>query len=281
MRSSKRQFPNPQISKSPNSLWSSTPTATVTDLGTEFGVCVDESGSTDADVFRGAVEVRAMSAENGTENVVRLTENQSARVRVNEHRVVTVSRSKATPEAFVCRMPQPPRRMAVKVFNTGAGVKEGDPDPHWQIVAASNDPKFQPHAAIVTSARPIGWLDNEAGQSKWISLDAGTAASNGVTYTFRTSFDLAGASPETALLNGWFAVDNHVRAIRLNGHEVSVPDHGYDNSCSRYYRFTARGGFVAGTNILEIEVENGTPGAREPLSPMGVRVDLEATARSK
>ena len=52
---------------------------------------------------------------------------------------------------------------------------------------------------------------------------------NGVVYTFRTSFDLKGMRPSTAVLHGRFAVlDNHVRAIRLNGGEIPVPRHGYE-----------------------------------------------------
>ena len=39
-----------------------TPTAVVTDLGTEFGVEVDKSGATRSYVFRGKVELRAVGA---------------------------------------------------------------------------------------------------------------------------------------------------------------------------------------------------------------------------
>jgi hypothetical protein len=58
-----------------------TPTALVTDLGTEFGVEVSKSGGTSARVFRGAVNVQPAS-DNGEQqcHAVRLTENESVLV---------------------------------------------------------------------------------------------------------------------------------------------------------------------------------------------------------
>ncbi len=59
-----------------------TPTATVTDLGTEFGVEVSEEGNTTSHVFRGSVSV-ALAARSGVEGSRRevvLRESESARV---------------------------------------------------------------------------------------------------------------------------------------------------------------------------------------------------------
>jgi hypothetical protein len=81
--------PNLQISKSPSSSLSTlhsplftikTPTATVTDLGTEFGVEVNKSGATSAYVFRGAVKVHATAHGGEGIQAVRLTENESIHV---------------------------------------------------------------------------------------------------------------------------------------------------------------------------------------------------------
>ncbi len=106
-----------------------------------------------------------------------------------------------------------------------------------------------------------------------------------VTYTFRTTFDLTGASPGTAVLQGRFIADNHVDAIRLNGRHVDVPVHdcggdwrqGYH--FQEFHAFKASSGFVAGTNVLEIVVFNGDddfrPGRR---SPMLCRVELKLSA---
>jgi hypothetical protein len=58
-----------------------TPTATVTDLGTEFGVAVDESGQTESHVFRGRVLLAAVDSSGRRQGRnITLTANESARV---------------------------------------------------------------------------------------------------------------------------------------------------------------------------------------------------------
>jgi hypothetical protein len=58
-----------------------TPTATVTDLGTEFGVAVDKTGLTESHVFRGKVLLAAVGGkERQQEHIVTLAANQSARI---------------------------------------------------------------------------------------------------------------------------------------------------------------------------------------------------------
>ena len=41
-----------------------------------------------------------------------------------------------------------PKSVPIVLFNTGVGLKEGEPDPHWQVVARSDDPKFKPQPAL-------------------------------------------------------------------------------------------------------------------------------------
>jgi hypothetical protein len=57
-----------------------TPTALVTDLGTEFGVEVGKGGDTTSHVFRGSVEVRTISVDETAPRVRVLRANESARV---------------------------------------------------------------------------------------------------------------------------------------------------------------------------------------------------------
>ena len=57
-----------------------TPTATVTDMGTEFGVEVQPSGTTSASVFRGIIEVQPIACNGQRSQAIRLSENQAARV---------------------------------------------------------------------------------------------------------------------------------------------------------------------------------------------------------
>ena len=58
-----------------------TPTATVTDLGTEFGVEVSKEGHTTSHVFRGSVRLQVAAADGKSEGIAQvLHENESARV---------------------------------------------------------------------------------------------------------------------------------------------------------------------------------------------------------
>ena len=87
-----------------------TPTATVTDLGTEFGVEVARSGETISHVFRGSIRMRAIADGNNSPNPrTVLRENESACVQdagrnANDHRYV-ISRTANTPSDFVRTLP--------------------------------------------------------------------------------------------------------------------------------------------------------------------------------
>ena len=242
-----------------------TPTAIVTDLGTEFGVEVERSGTTRSHVFQGRIELRrpgtsvarlrqaARGASKGGGGI-QLGENESATVEASQGRAAKVIRGTgpSSPPVFVRHMPQ---RVPIRVFSTGLGLREGDPDPHWQIVAWSGDPKFKPQAAVVAISL-TAYLENDPARAQWISTARDLPNLPAGRFTFRTTFDLAGASPESAVLQGWFIADNHVDAIRLNGHAVSVPQHRSNPPFDTLHTFTAGSGFVEGTNVLEIEVYN-------------------------
>jgi hypothetical protein len=253
-----------------------TPTATVTDLGTEFGVEVDKAGASKAHVYRGKVEVRVVAGGGGNVKVVSLGPNESARVEAGKQQVVKVVREPGQADGLVREMP---RRIAMRLFNTGVNLNPGDPDPHWQIVARSDDPKFQPRSAAVVNMTNSYWVVNQPDRSQWISLRGGELAyeSDNVVYTFRTAFDLSGMRAVTAILHVRFAADNHIRAMRLNGRPVSVPRHDYEDFAFLQV-FSVRRGFVEGANLLEIDVENTDPAAKSPASFMGLLVELEGSA---
>jgi len=285
------------ISKSPNIQISKfvvrTPTAIITDLGTEFGVEVTETGESQAHVFQGQVEIRladdniSSSAGKGPAakgRVIIINANQSAVVK-KDGKIQTIDITKAAGAgeevagaaaagAFVRQMP---RWVPIKVFNTGIGLKEGDEDPHWQIVARSDQPDFMPQPAVV-SMLPMGmWCGNDPRNSQWISTGEGWQdLPNGVTFTFRTQFELLDALPKSAVLVVRFMADNHVNSIRLNGKELPVPNHEYNHPFTRFTKLTLREGFVRGPNILEIDVFNGVLEKDvNILSPMCFRAELE------
>ncbi len=278
----KSEISNPQ-SLIPNPFFSvRTPTATVTDLGTEFGVEVDRSGATRSHVFQGEVELRVVyglpspsgrgAGGEGRERVIPLRENESARVEAGVGRAVTLTRGTAQASGFARQLP---RRVAIKTFNTGLELKEGDVDPHWQLVARSDQPQLKPQPVVV--AQYEHWEVNVPEHSQWISIPGDLQSiPNNVTYTFRTTFELTGLQPGGAMLRGWFIADNHINAIRLNGQPVAVPEHDY-NFFDRFHQFRTETGFVEGANTLEFDVFNGVPPdvLKYPSGPMGLRVELE------
>ena len=83
-----------------------TPSATVADLGTEFGVEVDERGGTTSYVFRGSVRLQVASADGKAEGVARvLHENQSARVANTGSNRIMVLASSTKPADFIRESP--------------------------------------------------------------------------------------------------------------------------------------------------------------------------------
>ncbi|MEN6451156.1 MAG: hypothetical protein ABFC96_11750 [Thermoguttaceae bacterium] len=258
-----------------------TPTAVITDLGTEFGVEVDKSGATLSQVFRGKVGLRAIGGGEGDAQVIFLEQNESARVERagdQEVKAVKLVRTESRLDRFARQLP---KRMRIKLFNTGIDLKEGEEDPHWHLVARSDDPHFRPRPAVVTTTS-LQWRNNAPYQSQWISLvgDASEVPDLNTVYTFRTTFTLSGMVPSTARIDGQLLVDNFVRAIRLNGHDIPPPEHD-DDCCTVFRKFTMDREFIEGTNVLEIEVVNGSLDNAVKSSPMGLRVELNGSAMSE
>ncbi|MBU4270613.1 MAG: NPCBM/NEW2 domain-containing protein, partial [Planctomycetes bacterium] len=108
---------NPQ-SLIPNPLFSvRTPTAIVTDLGTEFGVEVSGEGATESRVFRGSVKVQVVgdglpspsgrgAGGEGSGQVVVLRANESARVDGGDEPRITVLGASAKTADFTRRIPK-------------------------------------------------------------------------------------------------------------------------------------------------------------------------------
>ena len=253
-----------------------TPTAVVTDLGTEFGVEVDKSGASRAHVFRGRIEVRAVG--NASPQAVSLGENESARIDSGKNRIVSVVHQTGHQHAFVREMP---KSAPIQFFNTGKGLKTGDPDPHWQIVSRSDDPHFKPRPAVVVNPVPANGADNPS-RSQWIAPAADFWLPDDVVYTFRATFDLTGLLPSRAALRGRFIADDMVIAIRLNGRRLKVPLQHEGEPYVHWTNFSANAGFVKGTNVLEIDVLNAnlriSPSERHAMktrSPTYCIVELE------
>jgi hypothetical protein len=98
-------------------------------------------------------------------------------------------------------------------------------------------------------------------------------------YDYRTSFDLTGFDPSTALISGRWSADSQGTDILINGQATghqTVPS----NFASGFSPFTTAGEFLhAGVNTVDFLVNN-SPGTPDyPNNPTGLRVEfLVATA---
>ncbi len=121
--------------------------------------------------FAAPIEVRA--AGGGTAKAVSLRANESARVDSGKGRAAVVVRESRPHRTFVREMP---RLLPIALFNTGVGLKKGDRDPHWQVVARSDDAKFKPRPAVVRGFEADIFLKDDPARSRWLSLAVGDVA---------------------------------------------------------------------------------------------------------
>ena len=91
IRNPKSETSNPQsLIRNPSLFSIRTPTAIVTDLGTEFGVEVDEDGATESHVKQGEVDVRIVDAQDRDKKHERVTAGNAIRIEPKSEKFVAV-----------------------------------------------------------------------------------------------------------------------------------------------------------------------------------------------
>jgi hypothetical protein len=274
-----------------------TPSAIVTDLGTEFGVEVDKDQQTFSYVFHGSVKLHPVAAAGGNEDMV-LKRHEGARVALALGKSRLVERVAIEPGRFARRVR--PTAMPIAVAGTGVNVEAKQPgatwlpDQNWEVVASTGDLAFQAGPARVLDVPKLDWPINLPGRAKWISPCGAwyLFKPSGLTYTFRTTFEIDDGLSETAVLRGAYFVDKEVRAIHLNGvelplAEVVVEPAGADRprfdweKVAEPFRLKIERGFVEGTNTLEFTIQNSDAvGNRDtPLSSFGFCLDLKGSVQ--
>jgi hypothetical protein len=104
-----------------------TPTAMVTDLGTEFGVEVAKSGETTSHVFRGSVRVQRTSADGMVQSDGQeVGENQTVRVEASPGKGQIITLRTFAPSTFVREIPRVTGRAAIRMFDLVDVVAGGD-----------------------------------------------------------------------------------------------------------------------------------------------------------
>jgi hypothetical protein len=151
----------------------------------------------------------------------------------------------------------------------------GADDDNWTVNGGT--------AKVVLEGYPIPpWLGNGP-SSKWISNRADTGevptfdpidGDLGGEYTFSTSFDLTGYAVDGLVYSGFFAVDNWLTDVRLNGTSLGLSLFCFPDESPCFTGFTpiSFGGVVAGVNTLEFLVRNSDFSG----GPMGLRAEISA-----
>ncbi|MBI1375075.1 MAG: hypothetical protein GC159_20340 [Phycisphaera sp.] len=240
-----------------------TPTSIVTDLGTHFGVEVDETGAVEVHVFRGLVVARANGETMA--NGVQLEEGDAWRLSPTAKSATAARTVPVDYRRFGLGVPRD-----LVTFNTGRRIAEGQVDANWMV----REPGGVDASPIVVSHTE--WMPNDPAASQWLAARVAPGASPSMRLIYTTRFNLSGLDPSTGRLKIRFAVDNRVESVRLNGHTFTPPSHPLE-----YRELTAfeiDEGFVEGENVLEFEVLNGE--VQAPENPIALRVELSGTAQT-
>ena len=131
----------------------------------------------------------------------------------------------------------------------GVALALGSTDPHYLDVQSASQAK------VLNNTAP--YFPNNAA-SEWIWENANGLPVN-VTRTFRTTFDLSGFDPTTAIISGLWGVDNTGLSIRLNGNTTGITLPGAPTSnFTQLHAFTINNPawFAGGLNSLEFDVQD-------------------------
>lgn len=163
------------------------------------------------------------------------------------------------------------------IFNTGVDTL-GNPLPNGTVgdlpYVLTSVPGGTTDLQVRTSAGgfPIGpWIGNDS-LSAWIRPNNPDPPNDPAgLYDYRTTFNLMGLNPATAVLIGQWATDDAGVDILINGVSTGNTAAGFTG----WSAFTLSGGFLDGVNTLDFIVSN-SPG--DSGNPTGLRVEMLGTA---
>lgn len=133
------------------------------------------------------------------------------------------------------------------VDNGGNVLPLGSPDSHYKVIETNTN------SFVISDVRGNYMPNNST--SEWIWQNANGSPTN-VTRTFRTTFDLTGFDPSTALISGTWAVDNVGVDILINGVGTghTIP---YGSAAFQLFKpFAITSGFTSGLNTLDFIVRD-------------------------
>lgn len=133
------------------------------------------------------------------------------------------------------------------VDDANLALPGGAADPHFFVLETGDQ-------AVVLSSLWSQWVPNDT-NSAWIGWIDDPFPPTG-TFTYRTTFDLTGYDPSTAVLTGDWAADQFGHIV-LNGVDtgVSLPDGNWDGGQHPNLNpLVVSGGFIDGINVLDFVV---------------------------
>jgi hypothetical protein len=155
------------------------------------------------------------------------------------------------------------------VDNAGMVLPNGVNDPHYAFIAPSpivGAPLVRTSAAGFPIMPSGPWLGDNT-LSRWITPNPASGPVG--TYFVRTTFDLTGFDPSSAMITGMWTTDNNGVNILINGTATgfTTPFKGF----GMFFPFAINSGFVPGLNTLDfVYFEGGVIG--------GLRVQMTGTA---
>lgn len=156
------------------------------------------------------------------------------------------------------------------VDNAGASIGDGSSDGHWTVSSGSAP---NPAKAVNGGTWLFQyWVANTA-SSRWVAPAANEDANPDAPgqYVYTTNFSVT--NPGSLTINGRFATDDALSAIKINGQTVSgVPTGGYGGWTS----FSISSGLVSGNNTLQFVTNN----LGSNTNPDGLQVQFGAVTSS-
>jgi len=155
------------------------------------------------------------------------------------------------------------------VDSSGTPLANNSQDTHWTLVTVTGP--VSPYVITQANGFPDPpWNANDSA-SAWIN-PAPSAPNEGFgIFQYQTTFSLTGLDPTTASITGFYAADNELVEVLLNGTNVGISNTNPTNFIA-FSGFTINNGFQNGTNTLDFVVNNDG-------GPTGLRVEIaSATA---
>ena len=239
-----------------------TPHMDITDLGTRFGVDVNKQAMTEVHVIQGSVEVSSFAQGQTSQRISqRLTSGYAMVASADDPRIRSVTYE---PNRF-----SEAGLRVTALAGTGLGLKPGEVDVNWHIVAIDGNRLDQPQVLCVNKlhrryAKPY---PNDPATSQWISweppgLPIGQREDVATAYHFQTRVELpASFNPATDRVVARCMADDMLQSIAVNGQAVEVPYQKAKDDLDAWfkesYEIVIDHQLVAGQNTIEFVLLNG------------------------